>query len=197
MLEFKFDILCLSESKIKIGFDPKIDINIDGYQSPVGTPTDSTKGGVLIYVKNGINFKPRNDLIIYKSKELESFFIEINNPKETNSIVGVIYRHPCMDELMFIDDHLKKITDILSKENKKIFITGDFNFDLLNISKHNETFSFFDTMMSNFFLPLITIPTKISSGTNTLIDNIFTNHLHPDMKTANLSIKILTTSLHS
>ena len=41
-------------------------------------------------------------------------------------------------------------------------------------------------MMSNFLLPLITIPTKINSGTNTLIDNIFTNHLHPDMKTGNL-----------
>ena len=80
--------------------------------------------------------------------------------------------------------------DILSKENKKVFITGDFNFDLLNISKQNETFRFFDTMMSNFLLPLISIPTKVNSGTNTLIDNIFTNHLHPDMKTGNLSIKI-------
>ena len=44
--------------------------------------------------------------------------------------------------------------------------------------------------MSNFLLPLITIPTKINSGTNTLIANIFTNHLHPDMKTGNLSIQI-------
>ena len=76
------------------------------------------KGGVLIYIKNGINFKPRNDLIIYKSKELESFFIEINNPKETNSVVGVIYRHPCMNEQIFNDDYLQKITDILSLENK-------------------------------------------------------------------------------
>ena len=74
MLEFKFDVICLSECKIQKDCDLKIDINIDGYQSPVGTPTESMKGGVLIYVKNGIHFKPRNDLIIYKSKELESFF---------------------------------------------------------------------------------------------------------------------------
>ena len=67
MLEFKFDIICLSESKIQKDCDPKIDINIDGYQYPVGTP-ESTKGGVLIYVKYDINFKPRNDLSIYKSK---------------------------------------------------------------------------------------------------------------------------------
>ena len=119
MLEFKFDIICISESKILKDYDPKIDINIDGYQSPVGTPTESAKGGVLIYVKNGITFKPRNDLALYKKKELESFFIEIINPKETNSVVGVIYRHPCMNEQIFNDDYLKKITDILSLENKK------------------------------------------------------------------------------
>ena len=53
-------------------------------------------------------------------------------------------------------------------EKKKKIIYGDFNFDLLNVSNHNETFSFFDIMMSNFLLPLITIPTKINSGTNTL-----------------------------
>ena len=105
-------------SKIQKDFDPKIDINIEGYQSPVGTSTESTKGGVLIYIKNGINFKPRDDLIIYKSKELESFFVEIINPKETNTVVGVIYRHPCMDENLFTNDYLKQINDKLSTENK-------------------------------------------------------------------------------
>ena len=100
-----------------------------------------------------------------------------------------------MNEQIFNDYYLQKITDILSLENKKIFISGDFNFDLLNISNHNETFSFFD-MMSNFLLPLITIPTKINSGTNSLKDNIFNNHLHPDMKTFILSIKI-SDHLHS
>ena len=58
MLELKFDIICLSESKIRKDCDPKIDIIIDGCQYPVGTPTESTKGGVLIYVKNGINLNP-------------------------------------------------------------------------------------------------------------------------------------------
>ena len=44
-------------------------------------------------------------------------------------------------------------------------------------------------MMSNFLLPVITIPTKINRGNNTLIDNIFTNHLNPDTKSGNLEIK--------
>ena len=106
MLNFKFDFICLSESKIRKGFQPKINIDIDGYQKPVGMPTESTKGGVLIYARTGINFIPRDDLSnnMYKSREIESFFIEVNNPKETNSVIGVIYRHPCMDEKVFIED---------------------------------------------------------------------------------------------
>ena len=190
MLDFQFDIICLSESKIIKDFDPVVDIFLDGYQQPVGTPTESTKGGVLVYVKNGIKFKPRNDLNAYKAKELESLFIEIINKKESNDIVGVIYRHPCMDEQEFINEHLRDITDKLSNEKKKIFIAGDFNFDLIKSSDHNDTFEFFDTMMSNFLLPSITLPTKINPGNNTLIDNIFTNQLNPDAISGNLEINL-------
>ena len=56
MLDFSFDIICISESKIMKDFAPNIDISIDGYQAPINTPTEATKGGVLIYVKKGINF---------------------------------------------------------------------------------------------------------------------------------------------
>ena len=44
--------------------------------------------------------------------------------------------------------------------------------------------------MSNFLLPVITLPTKINRGNNTLIDNIFTNHLNPDTKSGNLEINL-------
>ena len=64
MLDFTFDIICISESKIMKDIDPKVDISIDGYQTPISTPTEATKGGVLIYVKSGLNVKPRNDLKI-------------------------------------------------------------------------------------------------------------------------------------
>ena len=45
-------------------------------------------------------------------------------------------------------------------------------------------------MMSSFQLPVITIPTKINTNKNTVIDNIFTNHIHPDMKSGNLTLAI-------
>ena len=190
MLNFHLDFICLTESKIQKDAEPKVDININGYQTPFGTPTESSKGGVLIYAKTGINFKPRNDLNIYKTKELESAFIEVINPKRTNSIIGVIYRHPCMETNIFNDEYLKNLAEKLSSENKNNYISGDFNYDLLKVSTHNETFDFFNIMMSNFLQPLINIPTKINSTNDTIIDNIFTNDLNPDTKSGNLSISI-------
>ena len=125
-----------------------------------------------------------------KNSSMESFFIEVNNPKETNNIIGVVYRHPCMNEKLFNEDYLKQLIDKLSSENKQCYISGDYNFNLLNVPTHNETFNFFDTMMANFFLPTITLPTKINSVKSTVIDNIFTNHLHPDITTGNLTVEI-------
>ena len=81
LIEFDFDFICISESKVLSNCEPKTDISLTNYQYPVGTPTEATKGGVLIYVKKGINFEPRDDLKIYKRKELESFFIEVADDK--------------------------------------------------------------------------------------------------------------------
>ena len=92
-----------------------------------------------------MNFKPRKDLEIYSSKELESSFIEIFiNEKSSNDIIGVVYRHPKMDTSTFIDDKLSGLMNKLIKENKKkVYIAGDFNFDLLKLS-HADTANFYE-----------------------------------------------------
>ena len=88
-LNIKFDVIALSESKLNN--EPTTNINIPGYHPPIFTFTESTKGGTMLYVEENINFKPRKDLEIYDPKNLESTFIEIINPNESNSIVAVIY----------------------------------------------------------------------------------------------------------
>ena len=190
MLDHKFDFICLSESKIMKGIKPQIDISIDGYQSPEGTPTEGEKGGVLIYAKNGINYIPRNDLNLYSSKELESQFIEVVESNEKNSIIGVIYRHPCMTPSIFNDEYLKNLILKLEKENKKCFISGDFNFDLMKTENHTDTFEFLEVMSTNFLLPTITIPTRINPKNNTLIDNIFSSEINPDLISGNFTVGI-------
>ena len=73
-----------------------------------------------------------------------------------------------MNENDFIDNYLTDVVDKFSKTNKKVYIAGDFNFNFLNASTHNSTNEFFDKMMSNFLLPVISLPTKINIGKNTL-----------------------------
>ena len=55
IINLKFDFICIAtDSKLKLNTEPKIDIKIDDYRYPVGTATQASKGGVLIYAKEGI-----------------------------------------------------------------------------------------------------------------------------------------------
>ena len=95
-----------------------------------------------------------------------------------------------MNQNEFLDNHLDTLTYRLSKENKPIYIAGDWNFNLLDFSTHKETLTFNETMMAKFLASSITIPTRINNNGGTLIDNIFTNYLLPDKCSGNLTVNI-------
>ena len=54
---------------------------------------------------------------------------------------------------------------------------GDYNINLLNSSTYEHTGEFVDILYSNEFLRLISRPTRITSNSATLIDNMMTNCL--------------------
>ena len=59
---------------------------------------------------------------------------------------------------------------------------GDYNIDLMKHISHNPTSEFLDLMFSNSFIPLINKPTRVTSKTATIIDNIFTNEYKNENK---------------
>ena len=69
-----------------------------------------------------------------------------------------------------------------TKEQKSIFLLGDFNVNLLNDNEHNQTNELLDFLASNSFISLILQPSRITSHSNTLIDNIFSNVFVPEIK---------------
>ena len=77
-------------------------------------------GGTLIYIRNQLSYKTRNNLKIYISFELESTFIEICNPKKTNIIIGCIYKHPYMNIKEFNDNYLTELMSFLTNYLTKI-----------------------------------------------------------------------------
>ena len=179
------------QSKLRVNVQPTTNIDIDGYNLPFSCPSEATKGGVLLYVSNIHNAVPRHDLQLYMPKNLESVFVEIINQNTKNEIIGVIYKHPILDKNTFNTNYLEKLTSKLSNENNKnIHIAGDFNFNLLNIDTDDDVNDYLEIMTSSFLLPSISLPTRITSHSNTLIDNIFTNSVNPDINSGNLTIGI-------
>ena len=101
------------------------------------------------------------------------------------------YRHPSMDFTDINSSHSKELLQNNSKEKKSTFLLGDFNGNLLNYNEHNPTNEFSVSLASNSFLPLTLQPTRITSHSNTLIDNIFSNIIDPDIIPGNVTATIL------
>ena len=150
-------------------------------------PTESAAGGTLLYISNNLSYKPRNDLCIYKSTELESTFIEILSPKKTKVIVGCIYHHPQMDLNEFNNCYINNLLDKLSKANFPVFLLGGFNIDLLNDDQHSLTNEFLDSFTSHRLLSHTVPQTRIKKNSKTLIDNIYSNVITPNNISDNIT----------
>ena len=92
-----------------------------------------------------------------------------------------------MDLTDFHCIYLYKLLDNISKEQKSIFLLGDFNANLMNYNEHNQTNKFLDSLASNSFIPLILQLPRITSHSNTLIDNIFSSVIDPGTTSGNLT----------
>ena len=64
----------------------------------------------------------------------------------------------------------EQLMDKLASENKEIYLMGDINIDLLKLETDVSINDYY-----NLFVPHITLPTRITSHSKTLIDNIFSN----------------------
>ena len=171
-----FDIFGVSETKLRLNKAP---LNFEF------TATECNNGGTAIYIKKGLNYKLRKDLDIYKSKQLEATFIEVNLKNE-KIVIGCIYRHPSMELSEFNNNYLTNLLDILSSENKTVVLPGDFNADLLKYDQNSNISDFLDLMYSSILLPHIFSPTCTASSSATLIDNIIINNCNSFFVSGNL-----------
>ena len=188
LLNFNFSVIGITETRLRKDIGVSIPISIEGY-SYEHTPTEASCGGSLLYISDNFNYKPRHDLLLYKALHLESVFVEIFIPKKSNLIVGCIYRHPCMSINEF-NDLLSPILHMISKENKTIILLGDFNIDLIKCSIDVHTSDFLNLVSSYNLLPYITLPTRVTDRSQTLIDNIFSNSTNTKTISGNLTTTV-------
>ena len=144
--------------------------NIESYQILRSDRGHGKGGSVALYTHNDITVKLRPDLSV---DGIENLFIEMLNEEVKNIVVGIIYRPPNRSIDTFFDK-FDECLDIVSQENKEIYLMGDFNINLLK-TDNNNTPKLISSPTTFAFHPHINKPTIISDTSKTLIDNIFSN----------------------
>ena len=95
-----------------------------------------------------------------------------------------------MDVLDFKNNYINQIFEILSTEQKQVFLLDDFTINLLNYNDHQSANDFLNSLASNSFIPYILHPTRITSHSKTLIDNIFSNYISHEIISGNITATI-------
>ena len=183
-LNHPFDIIGIADN------DSLVNIETDGYEFRY-TPTATECGrGAGIYVKSCYNFDIKNDLSRSTPNVTESLFIELKRGGCKNLVIGCIYRHHTPIQT-FINEYFKNALDVVNKQtNKMCALIGDFNVDLIKYASETNTGDFYDLLCSHSFRPLILQPTRVTSKTATLIDNIFINDISCHSLGGNLTLSI-------
>ena len=190
LVNYKFDVIGISEHKISKDTAPSNNVTIPGYNELIFEPSQTTHGGTGFYIKDNVDYTQRKDLHISSPGDFETMFLEMQFPKKRNLIVGCIYRHPssAISVHEFTFSHLDPILEKINGENKQCVLMGDFNIDLLKLVSHNESSDFYNSISSHFFTPYILQPTRLHS--KTLIDNTFFNSIEHQSISGNLLIEI-------
>ena len=177
-ININFDLIGITKSRLKKDTTRTTNIDIKGYTFE-HTPTETSCGGSLLYIKDTLKYICRKDLQIYKAAELESTFIELLSSSKKNTIVGCIYRHPSIHSSEFNSIYLNDLLEKLSHKN-------NFNIDLLKYDTHGDSSDFLDAMYASFLLPYISTPSRVTPHSKTLIDNIFSNTIEDRSISGNL-----------
>ena len=173
-MDINFDVIALTEiGKCNVDNCAGFFENYVMYHDP----SILKMGGAAVLIHENIELIDiRNDLDIKKYGELkdstiENIWLECKHQGiERNIVIGVIYRHPnsAISEFTIL---LEQVLHKLSAENKIVFIMGDLNSNVLNTTHHSTT-EFLEKIFTENFIPHITVPTRITQNTITLIDHI-------------------------
>ena len=195
-LNTKFDIIILTEC----GFisQPLIEREFSDFELYADTPK-LKKGGVGILIRknifSGITPLDNQEEFTFSNCQcnkcvVESKFLKLKS-NEAEIVVGGIYRHPNGNPDHFNKEYSRIIENI--PETAVGIIGGDINLNLLDYDKKFIR-DYTNITMENNFVPCITLPTRITSTSATIIDHIMLklpkNKLHSKVQSGNFSCNI-------
>ena len=174
-LRTKPHIIMISETWLDSS--PAQSFDLEGYWFEHSTQNEFRGKGAGVFVHKSLPYVRRYDLDSNLT-EFQTVFIELNIQNQP-LITGTIYRSPSYPPLPFIDN-LESVLNVINRERKLCVIGGDLNIDILKHLTHltaEPSSLLLNTMAALGFLPCISLPTRLTSHSKTLIDNFFCNEI--------------------
>ena len=114
-IKTEFDVICVTETSLSDADVIPNNAKLAGYNEPFVSNTLTSRGGVAIFAKTS-NALERSNLKV-QDVEFEATWIEINNLRSKNIIVGCLYRHSHNNNTEQFFEYLNKCLSQLIKEN--------------------------------------------------------------------------------
>ena len=169
-----FSAICLQETHLDYD-DTIAPFKIAGYEGIPQKRIVSSFGGIVTYFRNDLDIEKLN---LYKESKLwEGQFFKVTSKQFSfNITLGNIYKacksYSVPDMRAFIDE-IEPILIPLGRTKTELILAGDFNINLLKCDTLQLYNEFFEMCLSYGLLPNITLPTRITKNTATLIDQIY------------------------
>lgn len=164
------DVVILTET----WFNESNTQDIPGYRGHHSCRSDCNGGGVSVYVNNQLKSRIINDMcFVTPASEFCSVNVSLSAVESIN-IIG-FYRPP---NASLTDQFCEELNDrILDKFSPSDLIVagGDANINLLSDDRVASNYK--DLMQSYSFIPNITLPTRVTTHSQTLIDHFWCNAL--------------------
>ena len=173
--------ICLQECWLDEKDTDSINLfNLSDYTMVHQTKQCCGHGGLMIYIHNQFKHK-LVDTIRQEATGWEYLCIELSHhePHSQKYLLCNVYRKPgqLRDDFTLFLEEFALFVRLVKQLNRSSYICGDYNIDLLKIKTNKHFNDFFDNLISVGFFPKITLPTRFTEQSSTLIDNVFSNNI--------------------
>ena len=170
--------ICLQETWLSEQDDCSL-LQLEDYNFISKGKSCSAHGGVAIYLHKQFNYfiQPHQE-----SNSWDGLFIKVTiesnsskNLLQKSLVIGSVYRPPRqnVDQIKLFSNEIIQLIDTFS-HFRYVVIGGDFNIDLLKYKENSHINDYLETLITNCFIPSITLPTRLTETSATLIDNFLT-----------------------
>ena len=185
---FNPDLLALSETKLNES-NCYTNTSLPGFNfEHIDSPTKA--GGVGAYISTDVTYHVRHDLN-FNLQGCENLWLELAPNKSKglkNYIVGIIYKHSFCNTNNFIS-LLSNSLLAINESNKKYFVVGDFNVNLLNVNERSIQ-HYLNTLESIGCISLVNKPTRVTNHSSTLLDHLYTNAIKGEIDVGVLQVNL-------